>query len=295
MLNFRHIEVFHAVYQTGSISSAARLLGVSQPSVSKVLRHAESRLGFQLFTLVRGRLIPTNEAHILSSEARDLKLRTDSLAQTARNLARRDKDSIRLIVNHTLGLEATPAAIAAFSRQEPGVSFDIKTLHAEEMTAALLERRGDIVVSFGSLPHPRLSNIELASGRVVLLFNRKDIPTPPDGFPRSSLSEMSLIRIGGSGPVREIISRHIPEPPDIRGAIVVESYFVAGALVRHRMGAAIMDEFTARGSLTEDLDYRPIDDLPPFDVFAVHRDDFTPSAPQRQFLKVLQTHLRATG
>ena len=40
MISLRHIEVFHAVYQTGSLSGAARLLGVSQPSVGKVLRHA---------------------------------------------------------------------------------------------------------------------------------------------------------------------------------------------------------------------------------------------------------------
>ena len=48
-MNLRHIEVFHAVYVNGSVSGAARALNVSQPSVSKMLRHAESLLGFQLF------------------------------------------------------------------------------------------------------------------------------------------------------------------------------------------------------------------------------------------------------
>ena len=43
-MNLRHIEVFHAVYVNGSVSAAARMLNVSQPSVSKVLRHAESLL-----------------------------------------------------------------------------------------------------------------------------------------------------------------------------------------------------------------------------------------------------------
>ena len=55
-MNLRHIEVFHAVYVNGSVSAAARMLNVSQPSVSKVLRHAESLLGFELFQRAAGRL-----------------------------------------------------------------------------------------------------------------------------------------------------------------------------------------------------------------------------------------------
>ena len=48
-MRLRHIEVFYAVYTTGSITNAAMILYVSQPSVSKVLGHAEMQLGFQLF------------------------------------------------------------------------------------------------------------------------------------------------------------------------------------------------------------------------------------------------------
>lgn len=47
-MRLRHIEIFHAIYTTGSITNAAKLLYVSQPSVSKVLAHAELQLGFQL-------------------------------------------------------------------------------------------------------------------------------------------------------------------------------------------------------------------------------------------------------
>jgi len=53
-MNLRHIEIFHAVYVNGSVSAAARALNVSQPSVSKMLRYAESLLGFQLFQRTNG-------------------------------------------------------------------------------------------------------------------------------------------------------------------------------------------------------------------------------------------------
>jgi DNA-binding transcriptional LysR family regulator len=66
-MRLRHIEIFHAVYTTGSITNAAKLLYVSQPSVSKVLAHAELQLGFQLFKRAKGKLIPFAKCHKTSN------------------------------------------------------------------------------------------------------------------------------------------------------------------------------------------------------------------------------------
>ena len=67
-MRLRHIEIFQAIRQTGSVSAAAQLLHVSQPAVTKVLQHAELQLGFPLFLRVRGKLQPTPEALALESE-----------------------------------------------------------------------------------------------------------------------------------------------------------------------------------------------------------------------------------
>ena len=55
-MRLRHIEVFNAVMQTGSVSAAARLINVTQPAVSRTLQHAELQMGFALFQRARGRL-----------------------------------------------------------------------------------------------------------------------------------------------------------------------------------------------------------------------------------------------
>ncbi|MFO1341089.1 MAG: LysR family transcriptional regulator, partial [Burkholderiaceae bacterium] len=48
-MRLRHIEVFHAVMQAGTISGAAQMLHISQPAVTKVLQHCELQLGLPLF------------------------------------------------------------------------------------------------------------------------------------------------------------------------------------------------------------------------------------------------------
>lgn len=60
-MNLRHIEVFNAIMQSGSVTGAAQLLNVTQPAVSNVLRHAEQQLGLKLFERIAGRLQPTRK------------------------------------------------------------------------------------------------------------------------------------------------------------------------------------------------------------------------------------------
>ena len=64
-MRLRHIEVFSAIMLTGSTSAAAKLLNISQPSVSKMLQHAERLIGFQLFKRSKGKLVATPEALLL--------------------------------------------------------------------------------------------------------------------------------------------------------------------------------------------------------------------------------------
>src|SRR5687768_5522008 len=60
-MKLRHIEVINAVLQTGSLSAAARLLNISQPSATKHLQRAELTVGYPLFRRHAGRLHPTQE------------------------------------------------------------------------------------------------------------------------------------------------------------------------------------------------------------------------------------------
>ena len=95
-MKLRHIEIFHAVYVNGSVSAAARALNVSQPSVSKTLRHAESLLGFQLFQRTKGRLVATEDAHALFSEVSEIQDRVYALREAGRNLKRGAGAMLRL-------------------------------------------------------------------------------------------------------------------------------------------------------------------------------------------------------
>jgi DNA-binding transcriptional LysR family regulator len=85
-MRLRHIKVFHAVYTTYPLTNAAKILHVSQPSISKVLTHAELQLGFHLFERIKGKLIPTKEAEILFGEVDKIYQQISSIKNTTRHI-----------------------------------------------------------------------------------------------------------------------------------------------------------------------------------------------------------------
>ncbi|MDT9599716.1 LysR family transcriptional regulator [Sphingosinicella rhizophila] len=290
LMNLRHIEVFHAVYVAGTVSGAARALQVSQPSVSKVLRHAESRVGFKLFDVIKGRLVPTEEAHILFHEAREVNSRVESLDETARNLGRGSEGHLRLAALHSLGLDAVPMAVARFRQEHPEVSFDIKTLHSEDISRALCERACDLAIAYDARHHPRLTHKTIGAGELVMLFHKEDLPDPPDRVSVAMMGDRDLIRLVNAGSVGTLFNKIINR--DAAGPnILVQTYFVAAALVRRRAGFAIVDEYTALALRTSELDYRPLVDKVEFEVFGVSLEERSLSRLERKFLATMEATL----
>ncbi len=67
-LKIRHLEVFNALFEAGSVSQAAQRLNLTQPAVSIALSNLEEELGFRLFHRNRGFFAPTGEAAQLRGE-----------------------------------------------------------------------------------------------------------------------------------------------------------------------------------------------------------------------------------
>jgi DNA-binding transcriptional LysR family regulator len=290
----RHIEVFHAIYTNGSISTAARALNVSQPSLSKVLKHAEDQLGFPLFRRVRGRLVPTDEAHALFRKVADIQQQVTSLRRMARNLRGGKGGHLRLAVLPALGLGIAPAAIARFRKKHPDVTFEIMTLHHDELARALYERSCDLAIAYDLPTHPQIHATQIGTGEVVVLFRRKDFPRLPRRLDLSWLRNQDVIGLSTSGPVGDLFSgalaqRELP----LREVISVQTFYLAAALVRHGAGIAIVDELTARANVTPQgaLDFRPLEPPLRFSIVAVHLEDRPLSVLATRFLETLQPTL----
>lgn len=287
-MNLRQIEVFHAVYLHGTVSAAARSLNVSQPSVTKVLRHAETSIGLPLFERTRGRLIPTEDARSLFAEVSDIQDRVRSLRQTCHNLRFGRGSLLRVSVLPSLGLRAVPEAVAAFMREHQDLLFDLQTLHHDEMVRKLYERETDIAVSFEVPAAAPVGHQVIGEGELVVLYREQDFPDAPSRVHLSDLRAHKFISPVQGGPIGRMLSSEL-EKLDIELDEVssARTYYVAAALVRAGVGMAIVDNFTAQASLAPELSWRPLQPAITFDINAVYLQDRPPSRAASEFLELL--------
>lgn len=291
-MRLRQIEVFHAVYTSGAMTSAAALLNVSQPSVSKVLAHAEQQLGYLLFDRVKGKLVPTPEAHRLFAHVSAVYRDVDRLRRVAENLRTGNSGHIRIASTPAFGLELLPLAITSFRDKHADTVFEIETLHLDEMNAALLESRVDIGLAFEPPVTPGIEAETLASSRFVALA-----PPGMNFHGKTALSAADLcghpfIGLNSRGPLGQILSTYLgPVESELNIVTWSETYHVAKALVVCGSGVTIADEVTARSGGDSDLQILPLAPELRFSIKAMHLDAVPLSIAAQNFVKHLRLSL----
>lgn len=253
-MRLRHIEIFHAIYTTGSITNAAKILHVSQPSVSKVLSHAEMQLGFKLFERIKGRLIPTNEAQMLFGEADKIYQQMRSINNTAKNIQKSEYGTISLGLTPALGFDVIPKTIASYHQHYPRVNFNIQTVHNNAVMQALLEHKCDLAILFAPGAMPGVVSTELARAELMIVYPKDSLPGNPKRLTLSQLVQFEFIDISDSGPLGALLwTRMMEEDITLQSTIKVETYFIATRLVAEGAGVCVVDQYTAQGNLSDNM------------------------------------------
>lgn len=292
-MRLRHIEVFHAVYSCGSVTRAAEVLKVSQPSISKVLAHAEQQLGFALFDRVRGKLYPTPEANQLFAQVARVSDGLDRVRQLAANLRSAERGAIRIATTPAFGIDFLPGAIASYRESHGDIMFSLETLRHEELSIALMDSRIDIGLAFDLGNLPGIRGELLGYGQfVVLAPSNMDLQV--DGPLRlQDLAGLPFISLDNQGPLDRFLTDHI-EANDVRleSVVTAGSYQLAKAFVSHGMGVCIADEVTARSGDFENVVIRELELDLKFRISALHTDQESTSLVCSEFIEHLKLSLK---
>ncbi len=245
-MRLRHIEVFHAVMQAGSVSGAAQLLHISQPAVTKALQAAEAQLGVTLFERAPGRVTPTPEAQRLFVEVDRLHADLGAIRRLAAGLKQGAAQAVRLAATPALGVTVVPAAMTRWAAALPEGRCALSTQHTREIVSALLLGEADLALSLQDPRHPGIRAEVLASAPLMALLPaagalaRRSGPLALKDLPRA------LIGLDGDDPLGNRLlaaceaQGRVPEMP-----IRVQTYQLARALAESGLGATVVDPFTA--------------------------------------------------
>lgn len=244
-LSLRQIEVFRAVMLSGSINGASRMLNVSQPSLSRVVRRMEDVLGFRLFERAQGRLIPTEEAGALINLVSRVYRQLDEIDDAIERLTTGDGGQFRLGSTGSPGRCLVPRAIASISKKLPGLRFQVDVLLFDQIIDYLLFKRGECVVSIFPIRHPLIATKPIATGELVALVPQHHALAGREQAALSELSNDALVSFGPDTPHGAIVMQMFrTQKITPRLTTVIRHVETAIGLVASGAGVAILDEFS---------------------------------------------------
>jgi DNA-binding transcriptional LysR family regulator len=134
---------FLAVFREGSLSGAARALGVAQPTVGRHIAELEAALGLPLFTRSPRGLVPTEPARELVPHAEVMAAAAEALLRAASGEASEARGTVRITASDIIGAEVLPPILAAFRERHPAIAIELVLSNRPE---DLLRREVDIAV-----------------------------------------------------------------------------------------------------------------------------------------------------
>lgn len=208
-MNFWHLAIFHAVAKSGSISTAAAQLHVSQPAVSRQLRQLETELGSVLFDrLPRG--VRLTESGVLLYDYAQRIFTLEREAEIAlRELQQLDRGAIAIGASSTIGNYLLPPLIAEFRRRHPGIALQVEISNTRTIELDLLNRRLTLGFIEGPLSEPELEGTVFQHDEIIPVVGASHTLARKRRLDTTRLvRETLLMRETGSG-TREFVEEQL--------------------------------------------------------------------------------------
>jgi DNA-binding transcriptional LysR family regulator len=164
-------RAFLAVLEAGSLSGAARRLGLTQPTIGRQIEALEASLDEAvLFTRSPGGLRPTEAALALEPHAQAMASAAEALLRTASGEADRARGIVRVTASHIIGAEVLPSILTAFHEQHPDIVIE---LVLSDQLEDLLRRDADIAVRMARPTQGALTARRVGAVPVGLFAHRR--------------------------------------------------------------------------------------------------------------------------
>lgn len=206
-MTLRHLRVFIAVAECGSMSGAAQQLYIAQPSVSQAIAELEQHYGCKLFERLSRRLFITPAGEELLGYARHIVSLFGEMEQQLRLAS--ESPALRVGATLTVGTCVLGDILADMRRTLPALRAAVRVANTAEIAHALLRCELDVGLVEGAVTDPDLVCVPVIRDELVLV-------TAPDhpfaARPSVTLAEVSqqnlILREKGSG-TRALFERRL--------------------------------------------------------------------------------------
>ncbi|HID64454.1 MAG TPA: LysR family transcriptional regulator [Anaerolineae bacterium] len=247
-MNLDHVRSFLEVIKRGSLSEAARTLGVSQPAVSNQIKRLERELGVEL--LVRGErgvvsLTAAGEAFL--AFAGQVAAAHEEMLQRLNHLKEEVSGELVIAASTTPGEFVLPQLLSDFKARYPQVEAKVTIADTRDVVEKVLAHECDIGFIGAPIERPRLTLDPLLKDEIVLAV----YPDHPfAGRETIRLEELQgqrlILREEGSGTRRsleQLLAERGEKLPENNVVLVLGSTHAIIEAIQARLGIGFVSAF----------------------------------------------------
>lgn len=198
---------FLAVLTHGSLSGAARALGMTQPTVGRHVAELEASFKQTLFTRSRTGLMPTEAALTLRGFAEAMHSNAAALERAVAGQGQATGGTVRITASEVIAVEVLPPALARLRQAHPQLTIEVV---ATNRVQDLLQREADIAVRMTPPKQEQLiargvGIVELGLHAHADYLRRQGTPVVP-----ADLARHTLIGFDSETPFLRAASKRVP-------------------------------------------------------------------------------------
>jgi DNA-binding transcriptional LysR family regulator len=240
-VSLRQLRALVSVADSASFTGAAEQLGMSQPSVSHLIRRLEAEVGQTL--VVRGREIGlTDQGRTIAEVARRAILAIDAALRECRDNTSLKAGSVSVAIGHVSAATLLPQILSRFQKKHPDIELTVVDCMVEQIRGKLLSHEADIGLGAVIGGDDSKILVEKLWDSQVCLFMRDDHPLARHkSIDARVLAELPCIQLNPNAPAwlaisRKLISLNIY--PRVEQRVVLVS--TAVGMIQAGMGVAMM-------------------------------------------------------
>ena len=152
-LDWNQLKAFLQTAQTGSLSAAARKLGLTQPTLSRQVAAIEQQMGVTLFERVGKSMVLTPTGLDLLEHARAMGTAAEALGLAASGRSQAVGGVVSVSATDVVATHLLPPILQRLRAQEPGIAVEVIASNA---LSDLLRREADIAIRHVQPEQPEL-------------------------------------------------------------------------------------------------------------------------------------------
>jgi DNA-binding transcriptional LysR family regulator len=281
-------RAFLVTAEEGSLSAAARALGMAQPTLGRQVNGLEQELGIVLFERVGRGLTLTPRGHELLDHVRDMGEAASRVSLTALGQSQALEGLICISASETYAAVLLPPIIAKLRLREPGVQVEIVVAnHASD----LRRREADIAIRNFRPTEPDLIAKKIGDADAVLYATPDYIAKIGNPTKPSDLRQADFVNMDHGGMMIKGLNTLGLGLTEANFPLLTESYLVMWELVRQGAAIGILDAYI--GDAAPDV-RRVLPDLEPlvFPIWLVAHRELTTNRRVRMVYDFLAKELQ---